>query len=242
MATLYLSRLALDSSRRDAQRDLADCQLLHRRILSAFPAAPSIQHAREHYGMLYRVEQGRDAMIVLVQSREMPDWSRLPAGYLAQPVAVKRIDHYYELLQPGMELRFRLRANPTRRISDRDTTQGERWRGKRVELRREEDQLAWLRRKGGEEGFTLVAVRTRPDVDDTRIAPQSTIHGTRRDTGRLTFGSTLFEGRLMIADIARFRQALAVGLGSGKSYGFGLLSVAPCTTLSGVGVNRAASA
>lgn len=44
---------------------------------------------------------------------------------------------------------------------------------------------------------------------------------------RLTFGDVLFEGRLMVTDAALFRQTLEQGIGSGKAYGFGLLSVAP---------------
>jgi CRISPR system Cascade subunit CasE len=43
----------------------------------------------------------------------------------------------------------------------------------------------------------------------------------------MTFGSVLFEGRLAITDTEQFRATLAAGIGSGKAYGFGLLSVAP---------------
>lgn len=43
----------------------------------------------------------------------------------------------------------------------------------------------------------------------------------------LTFGAVLFEGVLRVTDAAAFRAALERGIGSGKAYGFGLLSVAP---------------
>jgi CRISPR system Cascade subunit CasE len=42
----------------------------------------------------------------------------------------------------------------------------------------------------------------------------------------MTFGDVVFEGRLRVGDAEAFRRALAVGIGSGKAYGFGLLSVA----------------
>jgi CRISPR system Cascade subunit CasE len=35
-----------------------------------------------------------------------------------------------------------------------------------------------------------------------------------------------FEGDLEVTDAAAFRAALAQGIGSGKAYGFGLLSIA----------------
>jgi CRISPR system Cascade subunit CasE len=44
---------------------------------------------------------------------------------------------------------------------------------------------------------------------------------------RLVFGDVLFQGRLAVTDAEHFRRTLATGIGSGKAYGFGLLSVAP---------------
>jgi len=46
----------------------------------------------------------------------------------------------------------------------------------------------------------------------------------------MTFGSVLFEGRLTIDDVEKFRETLAIGIGSGKAYGFGLLSIAPASS------------
>jgi CRISPR system Cascade subunit CasE len=125
---------------------------------------------------------------------------------------------------------FRLRANPTRRISDRDTTQAERWRGKRVELRREDEQIAWLERKGETSGFRLLTVQARPDVQDIRTATRPVAFGMRPVTGRMSFGNVLFDGRLQVTDAEVFRRTLTQGIGSGKAFGFGLLSVAPAAS------------
>lgn len=246
MPTLFLSRLTLNPLRREVQRDIADCHNMHRRLLSAFPDLPDITQAREHYGVLYRIEQAHDRTTVLAQSRHTPDWTRLPEGYLLSAPEVKSLDSLYERLRPGMELTFRLYANPTRRISHRNTEQAEKWRGKRVNLSRESDQLDWLRRKGETAGFTLITIRARPSglpdmrptpasiptttsqrIPDARAVPSGAVAGRRRGSGALTFGAVTFEGRLSITDLARFRAALEQGVGSGKAYGFGLLSIAP---------------
>ena len=42
--------------------------------------------------------------------------------------------------------------------------------------------------------------------------------------------SVLFEGLLQVTDPDAFRQTLIRGIGSGKSFGFGLLSIAPANT------------
>jgi CRISPR system Cascade subunit CasE len=49
----------------------------------------------------------------------------------------------------------------------------------------------------------------------------------------MTFGSVLFEGVLQVTDPDGFRETLATGIGSGKAYGFGLLSIAPPRALEG---------
>lgn len=232
MAMLYLSQLTIDGRCREARRDLSDCHALHERVLHAFPDASEITAARDHYGVLYRVESLDGGARILVQSRERPDWTRLPAGYLRESAPeAKRIDGAYARISQGQELVFRLRANPTRRISSRNTGEDARWHGKRVEVRREEDQLAWLRRKGEGAGFQILTVRTataeRSDVPDIRVS-----EGARQVNGKhkghdLHFGSVLFEGRLRVTDADAFRRALESGIGSGKAFGFGLLSVAP---------------
>ena len=236
---MYLSRLILNERNRDARRDLADCQKLHRTIMAAFPQAPAAQEAREHFGVLHRLDAGRDGHpVLLVQSRAAPDWSRLPAGYLldsggepANP-ACKSIDGGLDALQPGRELLFRVRANPTRKINTRSGPDGRRSNGTRVELHGEQEWLAWLGRKAVQGGFRLLSVRASPAVPDTRVAGLDRITGSRpvangNGRQRLTFFSVLFEGRLSIADAKLFRAAVEQGIGSGKAYGFGLLSVAP---------------
>lgn len=236
---MYLSRLILNERNRDARRDLADCQKLHRTVMAAFPQAPAGHDAREHFGVLHRLDAGRDGHpVLLVQSRAAPDWSRLPAGYLldsggqrANP-ACKSIDGGLDALQPGRELLFRVRANPTRKINTRSSPDGRRSNGTRVELHGEQEWLAWLGRKAVQGGFRLLSVRASPAVPDTRVAGLDRITGSRpvvngNGRQRLTFFSVLFEGRLSIADAKLFRAAVEQGIGPGKAYGFGLLSVAP---------------
>lgn len=249
--SLYLSRLTLNPRDRRVQRELADCQALHRRVMTGFPGDAE-RGPRERYGVLYRVDSQLRAgrITLLVQSEMAPDWSALPQGYLTRPPEVKPIEDAYAQLTTGADVVFRLRANPTRRIhQDAVGTDGkpDAKACKRVELRTEEEQLGWLRRKGEEGGFALLRVVARPDQDAARFqaaygdvpvreedvpavqaSANAKVHGRRpgnRDM-RLTFGSVLFEGRLRVTDVERFRETIRRGVGPAKAYGFGLLSVA----------------
>lgn len=230
---MILSRLVMNPRSREAACDLADCQELHRTILSAFPAADS-DSPRERFGILFRVEyQAGGATIILVQSREMPNWDGLPRGYLSLAPESKDISESWNRLQRDIVLRFRLRANPTRKIGTKTGPDGAKSNGKRVEVRTEDDQINWLRRKAADGGFEIVSVRTAAEVPDVRVGDEGKIRGFRAhrtvENGKrpLTFASVLFEGKLRMTDAEKFRVTLEHGIGSAKAYGFGLLSIGP---------------
>lgn len=240
---MYLSRLILNPRSRAVRRDLADCHTLHRTVMSGFPNLVAGSDARSEFGVLHRVDTSprTGAITLLVQSAIAPNWDRLPGDYLVDTAGAppnpdcKPVAAVFDALRAGMTLTFRLRANPTKRVSRHSTTERSNMHGKRVDLRTEAEQLAWLARKGEQCGFALVTVRAssgrdgeRPAaIPDVRTLAGGKVLGRQPAGKTMTFGSVLFEGRLRITDAAAFRRALETGIGPGKAYGFGLLSIAP---------------
>lgn len=228
---MFLSRLLLDPRDRTCRRDLADLQALHRRVMAAFPGGAS-RDGRAAHGVLWRVEPaGRlGRLMLLVQSATPPDWSRLPDGYLATPEEVKQIDEALAAIRVGSRLQFRLVANPTRKIDTKSGLDGVRRNGRRVPLRGDEALLAWLVRKAQDAGFSVaddptsaarrVVVRPLGDLIGWRGAG-------RMSAARLTFRGAAFDGILEVTDADRLREAIVAGIGPGKAYGYGLLSLAP---------------
>ncbi|HMS60294.1 MAG TPA: type I-E CRISPR-associated protein Cas6/Cse3/CasE [Tepidiformaceae bacterium] len=105
--------------------------------------------------------------------------------------------------------------------------------GKRVDFRREEERIGWLARKGRDFcGFELTRVGVAPgpesgparDVFGAVANPAGRIVSFDR---KLTYGTALFEGELRVTETAAFRAALAGGIGPGKAFGCGLLSLRP---------------
>lgn len=242
---LFLSRLLLNLRDRAVRRDLADCQALHRRVLSAFGHIDA-EDARAALSVLYRIETEvqTGAMTLLVQSAERPEWDRLPPQYLleedgAENPACKFIGEKYAVIEAGTTLRFRLRANPTRKIETKTGADGKKRNGKRVELRDEQKQIEWLERKGVQHGFRIRGVRTinenknigkRGEQQATSVTGNSSpllnnAVDKQARPPRLTFASVLFEGELIITNKDLFVDGLRRGIGSGKAYGFGLLSI-----------------
>jgi CRISPR system Cascade subunit CasE len=230
---MYLSRLLVNPRDQRAGRDLGDCQALHGRLLTAFPhIAGQHEAARASFGLLYRVdESARGHVQVLAQSSEAPEWSVLPDGYLqatgdvANP-ACKPVDEFYDSLAPDTRLRFRLRANPTKKIDTKTGVEGTRRNGKRVELQGEDQWLKWLERKGEQHGFTLKGDDSQINILAIDQGKMLGKHVSADAKAKITLAAVLFNGILRVTDAELFRLALKVGVGSGKAYGFGLLSVA----------------
>jgi CRISPR system Cascade subunit CasE len=222
--TLVLSRLLLNPLSRHVRRDIGSVVQLHRTVMRAFPATAA--EARRTYGVLFRLDldERRGRVAVLVQSQCEPDWSSLPAGYLVESddanPAVKSLEGLESHLSGGREFTFRLRANPTRRVSTEMTSQ-------RVELRGDPARVAWLRRKGEAGGFLLCCDDSGIGILVQEESKTGGHHDRGKGSGRITVRPVLFQGRLRITDAGRFMQTLRAGVGPAKAYGCGLLSLAP---------------
>jgi len=220
---MYLSLLQLNPASAAVQRDLRDVADLHRTIMRAFPEIldPEVE-ARAYYGVLHRLEFQRAGgrVMLYVQSAVKPDWSQLPVDYLAPDdgVRLKTVDEVYAGLREGRVLRFRLRANPTRKVDTKSGPDGARLNGRRVPVGGLEEQILWLARKADQHGFALL---------QASVAASGSPEKAKSYRPGRTFQGVVFEGRLAVRDPAQFREALARGIRPGKAFGFGLLSVGP---------------
>ena len=238
---MYLTRLILDARSRAARAWLSDCHALHQIIMAGFPPVDATA-ARAGLAVLYRVERMTEPPYIplLVQSTSEPRWA-LKADGIIQVEPPKPLGPLFDRLQTGGRYRFRLRANPTRRVhpkaalaadleKGRERPEAAASVGKRVELRREEDQLAWLSRRAEAAGFALLTTRLVPagrDILALQVESANLVIGRVPGKRQLTFQTVLFEGALQVTDAGRFREALVSGVGPAKSFGCGLLSIAP---------------
>ncbi|ARP96730.1 type I-E CRISPR-associated protein Cas6/Cse3/CasE [Bordetella genomosp. 13] len=202
---MHLSQLAIDLRSHGARRDLADAYEMHRTLSRAF----AVDAATEPERFLWRIEAAGvwAEPMVLVQSRAEPDWSPLTAlaNYLRQSVHVKRLD-LDRLVVPARKYRFRFVANPT-------VTRN----GKRYGLAAEAQQLEWLGRQGDKHGFSVEAVM---------VAASDRVQMRKKDAG-IHLQRTCFEGLLTVRDANAVSAALLQGIGPGKAFGCGMLSIAP---------------
>ena len=226
--TLYFSQLVLNERSREVQRDVRDPYQMHRTLCHALDdACFANAEARARARLLFRVEQD-GPLYVMVQSKHKPDWTRFhanaPTEYLRGEVQCKAIEPDLRLDSIWM---FRLRANPTKREGGQPAGQ----KGKRVGIYREAERLAWLERKAQASGFRLLQVNVRDEGRAHHLSREgkttSIVQVRCEVEGRKTsFSAARFDGTLQVMDTELFQATLAKGIGAGKGFGFGLLSLA----------------
>lgn len=227
---MFLSKLVLNLRNPKVRRDLGCAYEMHRTLMSGYPY-PREEHRCD---LLFRIELMRmGPPVILVQTQAEPDWSHLPAGYLLCRADFKPLDL---ALQTGQRLRFRLRANPTKRVAAKNGRLGGVMVGKRVGLTTEAEQIRWLLRRADAGGFKIPGEwvdSKHPETGEPIQLPNfrvDVVPDGRDFNGKPghdgVFLAVRYEGILVVIDPETFRATVAGGIGSGKAFGFGLLSLA----------------
>jgi len=228
---MYLSRLILNPHSRRVRSEIANPYEMHRTLSHAFSGATfgADRHLENTAGLLFRLDVHPRTGIpsLLVQSQIEPDWFFLQSPdetYLlnkdALPLDVENpaVKPVELRLVPEQMLAFRLRANPTaKKIQD-----GQK-QGRRVGLLQEKEQLLWLQRKVESAGGMLLSA----NLTCNEFIRGKLYRGDYKHN--LSFISVQFDGVIRVKYPALLVDAVRVGIGSAKGFGFGLLSLAPVT-------------
>ncbi|MCW3051473.1 MAG: cas6e [Chthonomonadales bacterium] len=225
---MFLSKVILNPRHRMIYRLASDLYAQHRFVMSAFPDLRETDRESEggqdQQGVLYRLEADRefDGMFFLVQSRSEADWAKtreMHPDVLCS--AQSKTDS--RLFEAGERYRFRLRANPTVCRVNRDAN-GNRQASNRVGLYKEEEQRDWLARTGERFGFRVIPEAVLVTSLGKREGFKPTLDGSR-PRHPVTCYMVDFDSTLLITDAPLFSAAVRDGVGRGKAWGCGLLSL-----------------
>ena len=203
---MYLSKVQLDWEHAKNPYEL------HKALWQLFPDRPD-----ENRSFLFRVENivKNQSAQLLMQSVDKP-----VSGAKGELLACREIPLQ---LHEGQFLRFRLRANPIKTIKDVEKGVVEK-KGKsftrtaRVPLIHEEQQQAWLERK-----FDGVALLQSLNIQKELVL-NFRKHKEQR-SGKIQ--TVLFEGVFQVLDPEELVEMMTQGIGPAKSFGCGMLSIAP---------------
>lgn len=187
----------------------------HKVVWSFFPASAD----RE---FLYRVDYDPRGIRLMLLSSAQPVFEQKGESYFFRSREIPESFLSHTLY------RFQVRVNPTRRIKHDARTGKPAEKGIRVPITEERELLAWFERKGKDGGFSLPGL-SHPQDENYRINVmlESRLNFQKKGCGKAHHASVQFSGILQVEDADLFKKTFQQGIGSAKSFGFGLLMLQP---------------
>lgn len=203
MIRMFLSRIKLNTNLRKTQLAFASPNLFHGAVERCF-------NERQERN-LWRIDKLSGQYHLMILSKNIPSLENLEEqfGYKGSS-ETKPYDGLLDRIENGQKWRFRLVANPTNSIKNN---------GKKKILAHvsEKYQLEWLTKKADQHGFK---------VDDVTVMSSGwKMFKKHGDSAQVRLKEAAFEGVLTVKDVDAFRNALMYGIGRGKVYGMGMLTV-----------------
>ncbi|MFF3208336.1 type I-E CRISPR-associated protein Cas6/Cse3/CasE [Streptomyces sp. NPDC002962] len=209
-----LARIRLNPHHRAVHRDLRDATQMHRTVMRMVPDnlgdSPRLQA-----GLLYRLEETDTSSTLLVQAAQL-DPELLPAGY--GHAEIKNTAPMFSALRKGLAVRYRIVLNPAKR--ERLPLDQKNKRGRVVPLSGADADQWWLRR-AADAGLHLHV------LTPTNLPP---IRPQGQQAPPMRHSLLRYDGTATVTDPDALVQAVLNGIGRGKPYGAGLLSLAPAST------------
>lgn len=200
---MYLTKIELERASRRIQFALADCQQLHRLVMGLFGTDRKSSH------VLYRLRNQARTLALYLYSDGPIDQTRLLSGM--RFAGERDLSDWLSRMEQGQVRGFDLLAAPTKKVKTETSRNSQR----RI-LRTQEERLAWLTRKGEQNGFRLL------QCQELENHQQSGNH--KKDAGGPMYVTGYhYQGLLQITDLERFQRAVQEGIGSGRAYGLGML-------------------
>ena len=208
---MYMTRIAL--------RRLPAPNTIHGLMSAAFPGKRN-ETKNEN---LWRTDDLGNLYALIIVSADMPEIKKIVGMIGADKLNLpdgnennkpnKTVDYepFLNNIKNGQIWNFRLRANPIEHKKQNNTDK----RGKIFAFIKVEDQIEWLKKQGIKNGFILNSCYV---LNDSWI-----------EFEKVCILSVTFEGILTITDEHAFKKVLTDGVGRGKAYGCGLLTVAAVT-------------
>ncbi len=240
---MYISRIPLNTARYEGRRLVASPYRLHGAVEKSF--APGVPRSDESGRILWRLDTANDGkeLWLYVVSPVQPDFSHIieQAGWAnGGEQQTKDYERLLSRIALGQHWRFRLRANTVRAaLTDRfkyeihqdPAIAAAREKGGRGHLKGDATagyQLKWLKKRSATNGFALLPSPDVPSEPACLVSQRRTERFRKYgDPHPVTLTTCQFDGMLEVTDVDLFEHVLRFGIGRGRGFGCGLMTIAP---------------
>ena len=204
---MYLSRIELDMKKRDAMKALNNPNMIHGAVASAF--------AEEDDRVLWRIDRIGDKAYLLIASPANADLSHAAWQFGTGRWDTADYQPLLDRIENGGIFRFRLVANPTISVS----SEARNGRGMRYAHISTQYQEKWLLDRCEKNGFYT-------DLSAFGVVGSKWYSFKKRGEGPpVRLLAVAYEGILKVTNSEKLKKSLVSGIGRGKAYGMGLMTV-----------------
>lgn len=207
---MFISKTIINPYRSDARMMLSDPQKLHAAVMRAF-SEQTLEETNQHGRPLWRLdESGRDP-VLYITSPAKPDLQhiveQIGRANDTNGSIIKDYSTIVNSIENKKQYRFKLKANPTSTVNN-----------KIVSHITDHFLREWLLKKSTNNGFYV-------ENSNFKITAKGEM-SFKHDVGkRITLSHATYEGLLQVNDIDEFQRSVRFGVGKGKAYGLGMLSL-----------------
>ncbi|ODS31181.1 MAG: CRISPR system Cascade subunit CasE [Candidatus Scalindua rubra] len=200
----YLSQISI-SKKEAIKKGFVDSYAWHKALWKAFPGQDG--KCRDYLSRIDSKDRYYQILLLSNQRPTLPDWGQ----WQTKEVTSSFLE--YELY------RFELRANPTVKRIVRDNDRTRKKNGRRTSICDRNELKLWIYRKAQEAGFEIY----NDKLEISAPVKQSFIRN-----GSIGKHSKVdFKGILKVVNRELFKKAFSRGIGSAKSFSFGMLVLQP---------------
>lgn len=197
---MFLSKFIINQDNPSAKQALNNVQDFHRNLMARF------QGSRQEANVLYRIDLSKKMPAVYVLSKDMPQDVRRTD---MEMIGIKQMDQIILSMSKGKQFTFDICTIPSKKIA----CKGEK-NSKRITLLSEEERLGWMHRKASQHGFQILLLQELEQVN---------VYGNHGSNNKMLLKGYHYQGKLLVEDTEKFRQAYCKGIGPDKAYGYGML-------------------
>ena len=207
-----MSRMELDTKSRKTMQAFVSPNLFHGALEQAFSG--------ERKRILWRIDILHEKTYLLLVSQDKPDLTSVVKQFGVEGGwEVRDYDPLLQSIQAEERMRFRLTANPTGSKSQAKREDGTKPRGMVFAHTTPEHQRKWLVQRAEQAGFVVNPM-------EFEIVESRWQHFRKGSENRhVSLMKASYEGILTVTDPAQFIRTLSEGIGRGKAYGMGMLTV-----------------